>query len=84
MTHLARIERESLCDTFVEVGPDAPIRTTDNGSPVTSTTLRPFLNTMSADSGAVRGRRVSSCAAASVTSLSTTDRSPPSSTACTV
>lgn len=24
MTHLARLERESLCDTFVEVGPDAP------------------------------------------------------------
>lgn len=24
MTHLARTERESLCDTFVEVGPDAP------------------------------------------------------------
>ena len=24
MTHLARLERESLCDTFVDVGPDAP------------------------------------------------------------
>ncbi|SDP03846.1 TIGR03085 family protein [Pedococcus dokdonensis] len=24
MTHLARIERESLCDTFDQVGPDAP------------------------------------------------------------